>query len=234
LSSLRAVLLAAALLAGCGEPGVAWEDAAGDAQPLPKAPQQPRLDIVRVDARGKDGALRLKVRLKDSLERHFAYRRPEGFNLAGVVAHFYLDTDNDPKTGGHPTFGDNALRPMRGYDLQIVLQLGWRVGDGKASGVAAGDALIDATRHAKAEGVATFALAKIRQGRANTEMHEPAAKDEILKAVSWKGDTIEAAIPYAWLGIKPGDTVRLCFYERDASTAPDRGYSEDRVLKLGR
>ena len=226
------MLLAVALLAGCGEAGVTWDDPA-DAQPLPKAPQQPRLDILRVDARGKEGALHLKVRLKDNLERHFAYRRPEGFNIAGVVAHFYLDTDNDPKTGGHPVFGDNALRPMRGYDLQIKLQLGWRLG-AKGAHVVAGDALIDASKYPGAAGVGVLELAKIRQGRANTEMHEPAAKDEILNAVSWKGDTIEAAIPYAWLGIKPGDTVRLCFYERDATTAPDRGYSEDRTLKLGR
>jgi hypothetical protein len=34
--------------------------------------------------------------------------------------------------------------------------------------------------------------------------------------------------------VKACDTIRMCFYEREAGTAPDKGYSEDRTLRLGR
>lgn len=234
-----AAVIAGLLLVACGDGGsggVAWDDPAGDA-PAPKSrPDEPQLDIVRVEARGADGALRIKVRLKDSLEKRFAYVRPEGGSIAGVVAHLYLDTDNNLETGGHPAWGKETGRAtMRGYDHRISLQLGYRYGeDASRLATAFGDVVVDRKKYKHVEALAIFGISKLRQGTSSIEFVRlpDGSRETAIKNTSWKGDTVEAAIPYAWIGLKGGETIRLCYYEREGAVAPDKGYSDDRLLKL--
>jgi hypothetical protein len=222
-------------ISGPGEAGsVAWDDPAGDVKPPSEAPNRPPLDIVRVEVQGSGGALRIKIRMKDSLERRFSYTRPDGGNLGGVVAHLYIDADNKPETGGEPRWASDAGRKtIRGYEFQVSLQLGRRYGDGKSMSIATGDAVVEEKKYKQVERLAVFGVGKLRQGTASLDMGfrlPEGSREQAFKATSWKGDTIETSIPYAWLGLKAGDTIRLCYYERES--AVNGGYSDDKVLKL--
>jgi hypothetical protein len=235
----RAAAVAVLLLASCGKGGesrVAWDDAAGDVKPYTSAPLQPRLDIVRVEVEGRDDTLRLRVRLRDSLDDFFGYTRPDGKKSGAVAAQFFIDTDDNPQTGGFPMFAKESLRPLRGYEFQVSLQLGYRYRNGAATGTGTGDVAVDTKRYTHVQPVAVFAVGKLKQGSAEYDfqgLNLPRdSRETAFKSTSWKGDTLEAAVPYAWLGLKAGKTIRLCFKEVAQGPGAAKGYSEDKRLRL--
>lgn len=240
LKSIAPLAAAAIALAGCdrGPTRVAWDDPAGDVKPLANAPDQPRFDIIRVEAWGSDGALRLLVRLNESLDRFFDYTSPDGKKGGGVVAQFFIDADNNPQTGGHPRWAKDADRPLRGYEYEVSLQLGYRYRQDAAEGTVFGGAFVYIANVTDLQPAARFWPFRLRQGSDSHDLASlklpPDASEVAQKATTMSNDTIEAAIPYEWLGFKAGDTLRLCFKEPDQGAASGKSFSDDKVLKLGR
>jgi hypothetical protein len=235
----RAAAVAALLLASCGKLGesrVEWEDAAGDVKPSSNYPLQPRLDIVRVEATSAEGLLWLRVRMKDSLEDYFGYVRPDGKKSGAVAAQFFIDADANERTGGFPRGANESLRPLRGYEFQVSLQLGYRYRDGPATASGFGDVLVDTKRYTDLEPLAVFWIAKLRQGTAEYDFQgltlPKTSRETVFRNTSWKGDTLDAAVPYEWLGLKAGDTIRLCYKEVAQGPGAARGFSADRRLRL--
>ena len=216
---------------------VTWDDPAGDVKPPSNIPDLPTLDIVRVQARSGDGALHLTVRLKESLEKFFRYTYPDGKKGGGTIAQFFLDADNNADTGGHPGWAREASRPLKGYEFEVILHLGYRFGGDKGfTGSATGDTLIDPKAHKVVEAISSFGIAKIKQGSDSYDFSGfklPAdSREKMPRLTRWKGDTVELSVPYDWLGLKPGGTIRLCFKERGEGAASGKGFSDDRTLKL--
>jgi len=235
------VLATTIAAAGCGSgtSGVHWDDPAGDVKPFSNAPDRPRLDIVRVEAEGREGALRLRVKMKDDLGKFLGYTDAGGNKYGSVVAGFFIDTDNNPDTGGHPMFHENSKRPLRGYEYQVSLQAGYRYKQGQATGTGTGDIVIDTAKYSDVEPIVSFFLNRLKQGSSAYDFEAtrklPAnARELAQKATAIRGEWVETAVPYEWLGLKAGETIRLCFREPAATSFKGEDMSEDRTLKLGR
>jgi hypothetical protein len=239
-----ASLAALGLLCACGPGGgggASWDDPAGDVKPFANVPDKPRIDIVRVEANSGEGVLRLRIRAAKSYDEFFAYSDAQGKKSGAVAAEFFIDADDNAETGGHPTWAREASRPLRGYEYQVSIYLGWSYRDGNSTGRMTGDMSIDPKGYAEVAPLMTFGYARIKQGSdsydfsASNKKPFGAVREEAqhaVKATKWKGDTLEAAVPYEWLGLKPGQTIRLCFKEVAEGGASGKGFSEDRKLKL--
>lgn len=229
------MLLIAAGGAQAGE--VTWDDPAGNVTPAPNQPAELLLDIVRTEARGAGGALRLTIRVKDDLRRFFGYRRPDGKISGEVVAQFFIDADNSPDSGGHPRWAHEASRPLRGYEFEVMVQLGYRYRreDG-SGGFIAGNALLEAAKLSEVQPMATFDVAKLRQGSDSYDFQGltlPAGwREAAQRASRLDGNTIEVTVPYEWLGLKRGQTIRLCFKDRAIGAASGKGFSADKLLRM--
>jgi hypothetical protein len=237
-ATLAALAIAALAMGGCerGPARVTWDDPAGDVKPPSNRPTQPRLDIVRVEATGSDGALWLRMQFTDDLDRYFSYTRPDGKKSGGVAAQFFIDADNNARTGGHPAWARGAGRALQGYEYEISVRLGYRYMQDGASRYAYGDVLVDA---AKAIGLlpgVVYAIAKLRQGSDSYDFATfklpPGSREAIMKGSAWRANSIDIVVPYQWLGLKAGTTIRLCFRESAQGAASGKGFSEDRRLKL--
>lgn len=236
-----ALAFAAIVMGGCergpaGPARVTWDDPAGDVKPYSDLPDQPRPDVVQVEASGSNGSLRLRVRLKDGLDRYFGYTRPDGKKTGGVAAQFFIDSDNNAETGGIPMHAGEAERPLRGYEYELSVRLGYRYNQGGARTYAYGDVFVDASKVTDLQPGVIFGVAKLRQGSDSYDFESlrlPADSDEVAqKASTWKADTIEIAVPYQWLGLKAGTTIRLCFKETAQAPLSGQGFSEDKLLRL--
>ena len=219
---------------------MAWDDPAGDIMRFSNAPDQPRIDIVRVEAQGREGALHLRVRIDGGFDKFFAYTSADGKKYAGSVANFFIDTDNSTATGGQPMWPDEAKRPMQGYDVQVSLLAGYRYTQGGATGSMTGDVVLEVAKYPDLQPMVSLGLNRLKQGTSSPDYEAtrkllPANARELgQKATVIKGDWVETAIPYAWLGVQEGATIRLCFYERAQDRAKGAHFSEDKTLKLGR
>ncbi len=88
---------------------IVWRDPAGDTG-------NPLLDIKEVSARSEEEELVLTVTMSQPFDSYFTAAGAASFD---PLISFYLDTDNDPATGGSP-----FVEPERtGYDMALDVQL---------------------------------------------------------------------------------------------------------------
>lgn len=215
---------------------VSWEDPAGDVVRYSNAPDLPRLDLVAAAAWSEYDTLHIELEVADSLDDHFAYVDEEGMKHAGVLAEIYLDTDDDASTGGHPTYAREADRPLSGYEFVLSVQLGYDVGyleESEGSGSVAADVLVDTARMEVTGSFATFQGRKLAQGSDGWDFDFAMPDWEAARGqTELGGQSVALRVPYEWLGVEPGQVVRLCFKEVAEGGASGRGFSADRWLRL--
>jgi hypothetical protein len=207
---------------GGGDRSASWNDPAGDVRKrtfiAPKGAYKvelPALDIVEAKATGKDGHIVLTTKIAGTFSEFFDFTDPGGLKHGGFLAEYFIDTDNDPATGAMPSEHQRG-----GYDVGVRVMLGYQTNKGRL----AGGGNVNTNTNEIISNYATFS---------------PRAMNKDLKTSTWLvtddrtnlgTDSVEIRIPYEWFGLKPGDTVRLCFKEGYQSTV--LGFSEDMTLKL--
>lgn len=215
---------------------VSWQDPAGDVARFDNKPDQPRLDLVAVEAWTEDDALHVSLKVAESLDDHFAYVDEEGKKYAGVLAELYLDTDDDRGTGGEPNWAREADRALGGYEFVLSVQLGYDVsylGDGGATGSMAADVVVDTERMVVMDTFATYQGRKLQQGSDSSDFDVEMPDWQKAKELTELGSqSVALRVPYDWLGIEPGQIVRLCFKETAQGAASGKGFSPDRWLRL--
>jgi hypothetical protein len=186
-------------------------DPPGDVNEANNGPENAR-DVVKLSF-GSDG-----VRLTIAA----TLAKDEKSTMAGGVVRFYVDTDRKTATGGKTRYGqagfelEGELSVCHGDTDQITSCAGG--GDGKAP--------------------------RARFGRAGLEQFTGKAGAEIQKYLTTRtvssgmgspsgpplaGRVVTAAIPYADLGVKAGQVVRLLAFEVDAK---DDGAFPEVILEL--
>lgn len=237
------VLLLVAVAAGCGgangDAGVSWDDSTGDVAKFANLPDLPLPDVTRVTVDSANGELVIVFRTKDSLAPVFAYTAPDGKKRGVTLASLYLDTDNNASTGGAPFVRNTeGLAERKGYDRQISVQLGFLYADASGgSGMSSGDVVLATDKVQITAPIANYyvyALSTERRYGGQTITPESIGSDKAFRDLTHIGeDSVEIRIPYAALGAKAGDPVRLCLHDTQQSSSPDRGsVSDDRTLQL--
>lgn len=216
---------------------VFWEDATGDVIPWSNAPDRPRPDLIRVDAQGVNGAVKITLTLKDPFQKLFDYTDGEGCKYAGMLLDVFIDTDNNPATGGKPSWSSEAGRPLEGYDFMVDVGLGYmfkNLSDG-GTGWAAGDTVLNVNKVAIEKPFGKFSVSKIQQGSDSKDYshkNPDGSGNESMKRTQIAGEKLTIEIPYEWLGVKPGSAIRLCIKDVQEGAASGKNISLDRVLIL--
>ena len=106
--------------------------------------------------------------------------------------------------------------------MLVLLLVAVVVGCGASSGTATG------------ANYYVYALSAERQDARRTIPPESIGLGKPFRDLTRLGqDTVELRIPYAALGAKVGDSVRLCFHDTQQSSSPDReSVSDDLTLRL--
>ena len=174
-------------------------DPPGDVNEANNGPENAR-DVVKLSF-GSDGT---------SLTIAATLAKDEKSTMAGGVVRFYVDTDRQAATGGKTRYG------QAGFELEGELS------------VCHGDAGAIESCAGGGDGKAP----KARYGRAGLEQFTGKAGQEIQKYTTTRtvssgmgfpsgpplaGRVVTAAIPYADLGVKPGQVVRVLAFEVDAN-----------------
>lgn len=186
-------------------------DPPGDVNEANNGPENAR-DVVKLSL-GSDGT---------SLTIAATLAKDEKSTMAGGVVRFYLDTDGKAATGGKTRYG------QAGFELEAELS------------VCHGDAAAITSCAGGGDGQAP----KARYARAGLEQFTGTAGQEIQKYLTTRtvrsgmgspsgpplaGRLVTAAIPYADLGVKAGQLVRVLAFEVDAR---DDGAFPEVVLTL--
>jgi len=212
--------------------GVQWTDPVGDARKM-SGTTQPQLDITNVSVEGNGTELVITIRVAGSFDPYFRHVERDGRKRGGVLADFYVDTDNNGATGGTSMFAGDAPRPFGGYDYSLSVLLGYTVpGPGGKPMPYTGDVVIAKEDAARAQPAASVSRTKFRQGGSLPEPGSriPRGEDEAVdKSISLSGNTFSVKIPYAWFGLTPGSVMRLCYDDQPPFL---KGLSEDRILKV--
>ncbi len=183
-------------------------DPAGDVEGYDGHPGK---DVVKVVLDSDGEALLVEVKL--AKEASFYLKGHQ----AGDVVVLSFDTDGDAATGGTIMFGK---RP--GFEVQVGVR--------SCIEYERGEACVGGLKGSPEKAYfSSFKVARFAQG-------ESSAKS--IHDVFWKsprqpitGDTVQAAVPYADLGVKPGQTVRVAIREADAGPMED-AYFADVTLAL--
>jgi hypothetical protein len=222
-----------------GEKSNAWEDPSGDVRER-LYPQQdgtvlklPALDIVEVTAEGKEGALYVAFEIKDTFDDFFSYRDNAGRIHNMTMVELYIDTDNNAGTGGTPAASGDSPRPLEGYDVYIVAtpSLMYKEKDG-TKGAISGNTFIDTDEQEPLEYYATYFIKQVPAAESAVEFDTKTWHQNKRRYSSVTSDTLNIRVPYEWLGLKAGDTVRLCFKEMGQGAGTGKSFSEDKYLEL--
>src|SRR3972149_2591401 len=114
----KILLLLVLVLAGLrplAAQGVQWTDPVGGARKMGGTTQPPP-DIRNVSVEGNGTDLVTPTRVAGSFDPYFRHVERDGRKRGGVLADFYVDTDNNGATGGTSMFAGDAPRPFGGYD----------------------------------------------------------------------------------------------------------------------
>jgi hypothetical protein len=146
--------------------------------------------------------------------------------IAGHVLDMYLDTDGNPQTGGAAHWGQQLTPPKRGYEYraQLSVCLAWNENIGACAGGAASP---PKSRHAR------IVLDRFK-GEAGAVL-DMMSSDSLISGFGPAGDpltgrVLQGKIPYAKLGVKPGQAIRVS--TQGAGVSRDEGFFPDAVLAL--
>ena len=174
-------------------------DPSGDVNEANNGPENAR-DVVKL-ALGSDGT---------SLTIAATLAKDEKSTMAGGVVRFYVDTDRKTATGGKTRYG------QAGFELEGELSVCHGDATAITSCAGGGDGKPPKARHARA-GLEAFT------GKAGEEIQKYMTTRTVSSGMGspsgppLAGRVVAAAIPYADLGVKSGQVVRVLALEVDAN-----------------
>jgi hypothetical protein len=194
--------------------GIDLARASGDCSPIHSSSRDyPGFAVVKLSLQSDGKRLTISATLKD----------PPG-DFASEVLYLYFDTDNDPKTGAPVGWPD---RP--GFEFKSELDACASYAD--RSNACVGGSQAKVTAH-----YAEASLERLKgTGRYDTEtvvdlMGFPGRKEAAHSPIA--ANVVQAALDYADLKVKPGQTIRILVKEACGDMAPDHGYFPEILLTL--
>jgi hypothetical protein len=153
-------------------------------------------------------------------------KEDEHGDKAGAVLDLYLDTDGNPATGGMAYWGKDAKPPRTGYEYRAQLSVCLAY-DENVGACAGGPPVPPKSRHAR------IVLDKFK-GAPGADLDgmnsEPLISGFGPATDPFTGRVLQGKIPYARLGLKPGQTVRIS--ARKGDVAGEQSFLPDFVLAL--
>jgi hypothetical protein len=210
------LLAAGAAPAGKAVPSVEFTDPAGDVLKM-NGPGNDR-DVVSLKL-GSDGT---NVLVSATLAEE------EHGDVASSVVELFIDADNDRKTGGAARSGADATPPRAGYEYraQLSICMAWNENIGACAG---GAAVPPKSRHARVVlDQYTGAPGKVIDMMNSTTLISgmgPAGPP-------FSGRVLDGKIPYASLGAKPGQVVRISAWEAGSTMGSNTNFFPDVLLAL--
>lgn len=210
-----------------------WDDPPGDMIQPKDNTQRPTPDIRKVTARGEKGRLCLSADFSVGPKECFAYTSPKNEKMGNVMMTYLVDNDNNPNSGKAPMWAEDANRPLQGYEYELGVALGFLFTDEFVTkpGRMSGDAVLDLGKQKLHGTFATFGVTRLDAPNPMEKyvQRNPNDRDKTWDDfISIKDNTIDIRIPYEYLNVKAGDTIRICFKEGRFA----EGYSEDRKIVL--
>ena len=215
-----------------------WTDAR-EVEPYSNAPDLPLLDLAWVRARSDGTHVILTAGATSDLGAYLDYVDPdESYQRGGILAEYWLDTDDDPSTGGTSFWGDDADRTIDGYDYSADVLLGflYDAADGTMKGMAAaGSTTLDPREVTITGHHATFHVFKRAEEGSGSEF---VSRDPDSAMTNWDdlaeldGEMVTIRIPYDRIGVASGDRIRICYREVAQGGLNGAGFSSDRTLIL--
>jgi len=190
-SSLAALIIAATALVGTAEQStqshVSLDDPTGDVQPMSSSSGDiPGRDVIKLEIASDGQNLIVTVTLADDVSG----------TLANDVVQMFIDTDGDPATGASAVWGDKS-----GFEQKVELHACVKYSNG-ASACAGGGG-------STATGYYAVATAE------NTETGQTAQSIFDVPETPIEGRVISSKVPYADLGVRSGQTIRI--YARESN-----------------
>jgi hypothetical protein len=195
-------------------PSYEYSNPAGD--PNPKYGSPIERNIVKASVTSDGSSILVSATLKED----------EHGDSADGVLDLYLDTDGNPATGGKAYWGKDAKPPKAGYEYraQLSVCLAYNENVGACAG---GAPQPPKSRHVR------IVLDKFKGA--------PGAEVDMMNSESlisgfgpatdpFKGRVLQGKIPYASLGLKPGQTVRIS--ARKGALAGEESFLPDFLLAL--
>jgi hypothetical protein len=216
---------------------VSWDDPAGDTTEIEGLLRYP-VDLLSVRAESGGDELRVYFETDHTAAQHFAFPGVDGRRTGGAPAELYLDLDDDPATGEEPFWASESeyAADLVGYEADVVVMLGFDViskGDGSSASFG-GDVIVDAAEYEIQSHWVDYWLDALELDADGSPVGVPALYGGLTtrEFATWQEHTIELRIPYAWLGVRSGDVIRLMYREQDQGPASGAGYSSNRRLTL--
>lgn len=210
------LLVAGAAPAGKPVPSVEFTDPAGDVMKM-NGPGNDR-DVVNLKL-GSDGT---NVLVSATLAED------EHGSVASSVVELYIDADNDRKTGGSARFGEDATPPKQGYEYraQLSICMAWNEEIGSCAG---GPAVPPKSRHARV----VLDQYTGAPGKVIDMMNSKSLISGMGPAgPPFSGRVLEGKVPYASLGAKPGQVLRVSAWEAGSTMGSNTNFFPDVLLAL--
>jgi hypothetical protein len=190
-------------------------DPAGDVNKI-NGPGNDR-DVVKLSLASDGTSVRVSATLAED----------EHGDMAASVVDLYIDTDGNAKTGGAAPWGAKATPPRQGYEYRgrLSVCMAW---DGSIGSCSGGPPVPGMTRHDRLE------LDKFK-GTAGQEIGFDTS-DTVVNVIGrpggapLQGRVLNGAIPYAALGARSGQVLRIS--AREASGNGSAGFFPDVLLAL--
>jgi hypothetical protein len=195
-------------------PSYEYSNPAGD--PNPKYGSPIGRNVVKASVSSDGSNILLSATLKED----------EHGNSAGPVLDLYLDTDGSAATGGKAYWGKDAKPPKAGYEYRAQLSVCLAY-DGDIGACAGGPPQPPKSRHAR------IILDKFK-GAAGADL-DMMNSESLISGFGpandpFTGRVLQGKIPYAKLGLKPGQAVRIS--ARKGDVAGEESFLPDFVLAL--
>lgn len=190
-------------------------DAAGDATPISTGDKEyPGFDVVNLAFTSDGKTLSIAATLQS----------PPG-EFASDVVELHIDTDNNAKTGADLTF-----MKVKGFEYKLVLDACADYTDG-ASACVGGSSKAKVKKHWAAVNLERFKSADQNEKETVVDsMGFPGSKASPQTPIA--GKVVQAAIDYADLKVKPGQTIRILAKESCGYRAEDSGLFPEVLLTL--
>ena len=153
-------------------------------------------------------------------------KEDEHSDSAGAVLDLYIDTDGDAGTGGRAYWGKDAKPPKTGYEYRAQLSVCMAYNE-NVGACAGGASQPPKSRHAR------IVLDKFKGATgADLDMmnSEPVISGFSPATDPFTGRVLQGKIPYAKLGLKPGQSVRIS--ARKGAVAGEESFLPDFLLAL--
>lgn len=225
---MRQMWMAVVLLAAGSGLQAAPAPAAGRAVPSVDL-TDPAGDVIKINGPGNDRDV-VKLSLTSdgtSVLVSATLAEDEHGDTAASVVDLYIDSDRDAKTGGKARWGEDATPPRQGYEFRgrLSVCMAWNENIGSCAG---GPPVPPKSRHDRLE------LDKFK-GTAGQDIGFDTA-DTVVNVTGrpagapFSGRVLRGTIPYAALGARPGQVLRIS--AREASGNGAAGFFPDVLLAL--